>query len=114
MTRDDAVPFSVAALRISAGAVIWAVHFTVVYGYTGLACARGFTDEGTGWITAIPWVIGIATAVAGALTLPFIAPAVRARRSASFIDWMTAGVAAFALNAIVLEGIAVIWVPVCA
>ena len=114
MTRDDPVAFGPAVLRMSAGAIIWAVHFTAIYGYSALACARGFNDEGTGLISAVPWVIGLATVIAAALTLALIVPVVRARKTASFTDWMRAGLAAFALNAIVLEGIAVLWVPVCA
>jgi hypothetical protein len=113
MARDDR-PFAATALRLSGGAIVWAAHFAVIYGFTGLACARGFSDEGAGWITAVPWVIGISTVLGSALAVLFIVPVLRARRSADFTDWMSAGVAAFAINAMVLEGIAVLWVPVCA
>ena len=114
MMREDAVPFTAATLRMSAGAIIWAVHFGVIYGYSTLACARGFNDDGGGWIAAVPWVMGIATAGAAALTLALIVPVLRARKTANFTDWMSAGVATFALNAIVFEGIAALLVPVCA
>jgi hypothetical protein len=28
-------------LRIAAGALVWAVHFAVIYGAAALSCARG-------------------------------------------------------------------------
>jgi hypothetical protein len=62
--------------RICAGIIIWGVHFAVIYGYTGLACARRPTH-------------------------------------ARFVEWVSGWVAAFALLAMVLEAIAVLWVPVC-
>ena len=48
-----------AALRISLGVVLWALHFTVIYGFTALACARGFG-------ASVPWFVGGATVVAAA------------------------------------------------
>ena len=47
---------------MSFGAIVWALHFGVVYGLTALACARGYGQ-------AIPWVIGFATVVAGTTVL---------------------------------------------
>jgi hypothetical protein len=46
------------------------------------------------------------------LALAFVAPAVRASRRA-FVEWMSGWVAAFAALAIILEGIAILWVPLC-
>ena len=40
-----------AALRMALGVMVWAAHFAVVYGFTALACARGFAS-------AAPWVVG--------------------------------------------------------
>jgi hypothetical protein len=51
--------FTKESLRMSSGAIVWALHFGVVYGLTALACARGYGQ-------AIPWVIGVATILAGA------------------------------------------------
>lgn len=92
-----------AGLRMSLGVVLWALHFTVVYGFTALACARGFG-------AAAPWVVGVATLVAAALAIAIIVT----HLSAEFTRWMTAALAAFALVAIVWEGIPAFIVPTCA
>jgi hypothetical protein len=57
-------------------------------------------------------VIGIATAAAVFAAAVFIPPAVRASRE-QFIPWMSGWVAALAALAIVLEGVSILWVPVC-
>jgi hypothetical protein len=104
--------FGATALRMSAGIIIWAAHFAVIYGFTGLACARRFGASGDTWLMLVPWVIGLATAAALFAAAVFIAPAVRASRE-QFIAWVSGWVAAFAALAIVLEGISILWVPVC-
>jgi hypothetical protein len=44
------------------GPALWALHFAALYGFTALACARGFAG-------AVPWVIAAATlAIAAAAT----------------------------------------------
>ena len=110
---SDVKPLAPAALQISAGVIVWAVHFGIIYGYTGLACARRFDPSGMTWLALVPWVIGVTTLVGAVLTLALIAPALRARGRADFAQWMGACVAALALVAILLEGVAVVWVPVC-
>ena len=92
------------ALWISSGILLWALHFTAIYGFTALACARDFPR-------AVPWVIGAATLVAAALAVALIAT--RWRRRGDFLDWITAGVAAFALLAILWEAFPVLVVPAC-
>jgi hypothetical protein len=96
--------FTAAALRISSGVMVWAVHFAVLYGVTALACARGFPQ-------AVPWTIALATALAAAAALAIIVAGYR--RRAEFIAWLSAAVAAFALLAIVFESLALL-VPACA
>ncbi|MGQ0544621.1 MAG: hypothetical protein ACT4P3_04710 [Betaproteobacteria bacterium] len=92
-----------AALRISLGVAVWALHFALVYGFTALACARGFG-------AAAPWVVGAATLVAAAAAIAIIL----AYLSREFIGWMTASVAALALVAIAWEGLAALFVQPCA
>ena len=104
--------FGATALRMSAGVIIWAVHFAVIYGYTGLACARRFGESGDTWLVLVPWVIGVATAAGVLAAAAFIAPALRASRE-QFVERVSGGVAAFALLAMTLEAITVLWVPVC-
>jgi hypothetical protein len=111
MRRDT--DFGATALRLSAGVMIWAVHFTVIYSYTGLACARRFDTWGPTWVALVPWVIGAATLLAAATTLILIVPVVQSRERTEFTRWMSACVAAFALGAILLEALPVFWVPLC-
>lgn len=92
-----------AALRIMLGILVWALHFTIIYGYTALACARGLG-------ASAPWVVGAATVVAAAAAIAIIAT----HLSAEFTRWMTASVAALALLAIVWEGLSPLWAPPCA
>jgi len=44
---------------VLAGTIIWAIHFTIIYGFTSTACARGL---GTG---VVPTTVAVATVVAG-------------------------------------------------
>lgn len=113
MWVTDSLPFAATALRMNAGTIAWAVHFGVIYGFTGLACARRYAESGELWIALVPWVITVASVIAAGVTLRFVVPLLRSGGKASFVDWMSGWVAAFALLAIVLEAIAVLWVPVC-
>jgi hypothetical protein len=92
-----------AALRISLGVALWALHFTLIYGFTALACARGFG-------ASAPWFVGGATAVAAAAAIAIIAT----HLSPEFTRWMTAAVAGLALVAIAWEGLSAFMVPACA
>lgn len=107
------MPFTAAALRLSAGVIVWALHFAAIYGYTGIACARRFHAYGETLVAAVPWVIGIATASAIAAVLPLVAQFARVRTGSGFIDWMSGGLAALSLVAIVFEAMTVIWLPAC-
>lgn len=104
--------FSTATLRMFSGVIIWAVHFTAIYGFTALACARGFAALQWLGIGIVPWAIGGATLLAATATLTILVAAVRTARD-SFESWMTAGVAALALIAILWETLPVLMVPVC-
>lgn len=88
---------------VAAGIVIWALHFTVVYGYTALACARGYGAA----ITAVINAATVLAACAAALVTW------RSMHTAER-DWLGAGVAGLALFAIVLEGLPVWIVSPCA
>ena len=85
------------------GVMVWALHFAVIYGFTGLACARGFG-------AAVPWTVGAATAVAAAAAIAIIVK----HLSCEFTRWMTAAVACVALLAILWEALAALLVPPCA
>ena len=92
-------------LRISAGAIVWALHFAALYGITALACARGFAGQ-------VPWAIGIATLVAIGLVLFVIW--ISFKDIGAFANWLSAAVAGLALLAIVWEAFSVLLVPACA
>ncbi|MGE5525625.1 MAG: hypothetical protein ACM3SS_18065 [Rhodospirillaceae bacterium] len=88
---------------VATSIAIWALHFTVVYGYTALACARGYE-------AAITAVVNAATVLAVcAAALVLWRSMLTAER-----DWLGAGVAGLALFAIVLEGLPVWIVSPCA
>ncbi len=89
---------------MASGAIVWAAHFTVLYGFTALACARGFS-------AAIPWVTGAATLAALGAAAVIIARSIPSR--AHFVSWMTAAIAGLAGVAIVFEGLAIVMVPAC-
>ena len=92
--------------------VVWAVHFTVIYGFTALACARHLTG-------AVPWVVGTASAAAMlaliALALPagIRAAGIRATQAIRFPDCLALGLAALAAMAVVWEASSLLWVPAC-
>jgi hypothetical protein len=96
--------FPAAALTLSAGVIIWALHFAAIYGITALACARG-------WEGLVPPAIAGATAVAVVASIFVIASGWR--RRGVFEYWLSATIAGFGLIAIVYEAIPVLVVPTC-
>ena len=105
-------PFSRTTLRMFAGVIIWAAHFTVIYGFTAVACALGLGETRWPWLS-LTAVIVIATLVALAAIVAFALPAARAGLSA-FENWMTTALGALAALAIVWEGLVpVFMLPAC-
>jgi hypothetical protein len=93
-----------AGLWMASGALVWAAHFTALYGFTALACARGLGF-------AVPWVAGGATLAAlGALALI----AWRHRRRGEFNAGLTLALAGLALLAVIYETVPLFIVPICA
>jgi hypothetical protein len=105
-------PFWITSLHMFAGVIVWAVHFTAIYSFTALACARGFAQMQWLGMGVVTWVIGGATLVAATATLVILVPALRTARR-SFESWMAAGIAALALIAILWETLPVMMLPVC-
>jgi hypothetical protein len=106
--------FTRTTLRMFCGVIIWAMHFGLIYGYTALACARGFADTKWLGVSVVTAVIVGATVLAVGLVLASVVPAIRAGLG-SFENWITAGTGAFALLAIAWEGfVPVFIVPICA
>jgi hypothetical protein len=95
-------------LAASTPVILWAVHFTVIYGYSALACARDMTS-------AIPWVVGLASAAAlmalGAVAVP---AGLRAARTSQFTEFLTFGLGGLAAIAVIWEASSLLGVPACA
>lgn len=84
-------------MRISAGAIVWAVHFAALYGATALSCARGDAR-------AVPWIVGLSTLVGVAVVCAIIVRSYPRRDD--FAHWLTAAVAAIAGFAMAWEALA--------
>jgi hypothetical protein len=97
--------FTRAGLRMSAGPLCWALHFAAIYGFTGLACARGMAD-------AVPVAVAAFTLVAGGAAAAVLWLSLRRRES--FEHWLAAALAAAALLAIAWEALPALLVPACA
>jgi hypothetical protein len=89
-------------LRIASGVIVWALHFGVLYGFTALACARGFQH-------LVPAAVGAASVLAA---LAAVAIVVR-NLSSEFDRWLAAAIALAALVGILWEGVTVFMVPMC-
>ena len=50
------------------GLLVWAVHFTIIYGFTTFACAKEFAVTNVLGLGIIPLVIAAATLLAWAVT----------------------------------------------
>ena len=97
--------FTRTALGMAVGPIAWAAHFLAIYGFSGVACARGLGA----WI---PAAIGVATLAAGGVCAWAIVAGLRDRDA--FERWLAAMLAAAALVAIVWEALPVLWVKPCA
>jgi hypothetical protein len=97
--------FARTALRLSAGPIAWALHFAAIYGFTGVACARGLAG-------AVPWAIGVATLAAGAACVAIVVAGTRRRDE--FESWLSAALAGLALLAIAWEAFTALLVRPCA
>ena len=109
--------FLAVLFSVLAGAIIWAFHFTVLYGFTAVACARGLGTE------LVPLTIAVATGVAALAAAVVMvrslcpvgpgAPDSDHAPGAEFIRWITAAVAALALLVMILEALTAALVPAC-
>ena len=97
--------FARTALRLAAGPIAWALHLAAIYGFTGVACARGLAG-------AVPWAIGAATLAAGAACLAIVVTGLRRRDE--FESWLSAALGGLALLAIAWEALTALLVRPCA
>ena len=97
--------FTRAAFLLSAGPLAWAAHFLAIYGFTGVACARGLA-------ASVPWFVAGATVVAAVACALVMRVALRHRDG--FECWLSASLCAMALLAIAWEALTVLLVAPCA
>lgn len=109
----DARPFLANALRASGGVMLWALHFLVIYGFTALACARGFHQRD--WLGAGPitWVVLGATVVT-ATGMIWLMRRLWLATPRVFVDWLGAALTALALVGVLYEALPVLLVKPCA
>ncbi len=104
------------------GLMAWAVQFTVIYGFSAVACARGYARLAAFGIGVVPLVITLTT-TAGALALTAWSLLVGLRRqqriSSSraatdrFLAKATILISGFSLIVIAWHGLPALIVPVC-
>lgn len=100
MNATPTIPvFHRTALWISAGVIVWVLHFTAIYGLSALACARG-------WSALVAPVIVAATAIASIALVVIIAAGLR--RRGEFESWLAATIGALALVAVIYEAVPVL------
>jgi hypothetical protein len=92
-------------LRAIGGMLIWAAHFGFLYGFAGLACARGFG-------VSLPLAIAAATVLALAASAWLLVEAVRAGLQ-DFLDWLAATGTALAIVAILWQTLPILLAPRC-
>ena len=97
---DPDFSFARTVLRMSSPVIVWALHFAVVYGFTALACARGFAH-------AASWTVTVATGIAALLVVLILVK----NFDREFTRWMSAALAGAALLAILWEGLTAFLVP---
>ena len=121
MMRDpDRANFAGVTGTVLAGLLIWAAHLAVIYGFTGLACARRFAQEPVLGVDLVDIAVIGVTIVA---LLAAAAVLVRAYRSAKmssseegsvpFLRWVAAASALLAMVAIAWEALPAIFISGC-
>ena len=105
------------------GLLVWSVHFTVIYGFTTVACTMSFAIESVLGLGVVPLAIGAATLLALAMTGAVLITAVSGPippRSARYDDttehfmrYTAVVIAALSLVAIVWNALPVLIVTPC-
>jgi hypothetical protein len=115
--------FVAVLISVFAGALIWAIHFTIIYGFTSVACAHGLADTEVLGMDLVRLTVLVATGVAVLAAMAVVVRSLRKSDAASppgdgaatwqFVRWLTAAVAGLALVFIVMEAITAALVPPC-
>ena len=104
----------------AAGMIAWAAQFTLIYGATAIACARGYGEARLLGIRLIPLMIVGVTLAALAVTGFVLARALTARRAIEpadatgrFLNMATILISGLALVSILWQGRPALIVPPC-
>ena len=103
------------------GLLAWAAQFTLIYGFTALACARGFADADALGLSIVPVTIILVTVVAFAVTGVVLVRALGERRRMSdgalpsdrFLNYTTILIGGLSLVTIAWHGLPALIVPAC-
>jgi hypothetical protein len=103
------------------GLYAWAAQFTVVYGVTAVACARGFARAALLGLGVVPLTVVATTLVALAATGIVLARSLGERRRSSggapatdrFLNYSTILISGLSLVAIAWTGLPAFLVPAC-
>ena len=108
---------------VTSGLLIWAVHFTIIYGFTTVACVKGFATANVLGIGAVQFLIGAATllglATTGFVLRSALAGPVRPRSARyseiteRFLQYIAAAIAALSFVAIAWNALPVLVVMPC-
>jgi hypothetical protein len=112
----SSAPFTRAFLLMCSGPIIWAVHFLIIYGFTGLACARRLQHIQWFDIGLLTWVIWSATLIAIAaiiLLMRMRPPKNMHQDNSQFVRWLTPALSLLSIVAIIWEAITVFIIPMC-
>jgi NO-binding membrane sensor protein with MHYT domain len=107
--QDRATPVGRALLALLAGPLVWALHFSVVYGAHAILCAREFPKPVAVWSVLIATVVAVAALVAiGMRSVPAETASEQGfRRSVSAL------LLVLSMVGVVWAGATVAFVPVC-
>lgn len=108
-------------LFMLSGLIVWFAHFSLIYAFTALACARGFAQVRVLGMGVVPLAIALATVLAVIVlaAIPWRAYRAGVRNGSAgelslFLRYGATGLALLALVAVLWEGMAALFVPPCA
>jgi hypothetical protein len=108
--------FTRSLLFMTAGPLIWALHFVFIYVLTAIICAR--PSAMSTWLSTglLEWTLGIATVMAIAAILWITLRRLKSdgvQENVKFMEWTAVALGAFSIYAIVMDVLPVMFVPAC-
>ena len=103
-------------VRLTAGFVVWGLHFLVVYGFAAVACAGGLASQqllGMGLIPTVPLAATITALAANAVIAASNLPARQPDGLSSFVRWFTIATALGSSVTVLLNAVPVLLLQDC-